>query len=179
MSFKFEVFIINNFFYFHSNDALLYSGMYMWISYYWNSFHFCIFKFHHSWFVICNFLLFHLLLVQFCFLLWHVLFDVLSWFTRILFFFLYMLSGLFLVFKYFLACKLQYMICWEDSSITTCTFIGDASKSIRGRTGNRSSEAKEKTRKTWFLGKQWLSVWPRDFTSAIERGERKERERDK
>lgn len=125
------------------------------------------------------FLLFHLLLVQFCFLLWHVLFNVLSWFTRILLFFLYMLSGLFLVCKYFLTCKLQYMICWEDSSITTCTFIGDASKSIRGRTGNRSSEAKEKTRKTWFLGKQWLSVWPRDFTSAIERGERKEREREK
>uniref|UniRef100_K1RJD9 Histone-lysine N-methyltransferase MLL3 n=1 Tax=Magallana gigas TaxID=29159 RepID=K1RJD9_MAGGI len=39
-------------------------------------------------------------------------------------------------------------------------FEGDASKSIRGRTGNRSSEAKEKTRKTWFLDED-KGMWKR------------------
>lgn len=39
-------------------------------------------------------------------------------------------------------------------------FEGDASKSIRGRTSNRSSEGKEKTRKTWFLDED-KGMWKR------------------
>lgn len=92
MSFKFEVFIINTIFYFHSNDALLYSGMYMWISYDWNNFLFCIFKFHHSYFDICNFSVVLFITCAIFLLLWHVLFNVLFMIYKDYFFYIYVIS---------------------------------------------------------------------------------------